>query len=125
MAAINQLLGSKAPVQGEAINPQNAATASTYNPSQVNQFNYQQAVADANNFATTSQQQAQQQADALTAQADLAHAQSQHGGLMSKIGGGLQTLFPVGAMANNPIINKGKQLVANGGEIEEYLDKRK
>jgi hypothetical protein len=79
MAAIQQLLGSKTP-QGTAINPLNASQAGTYNPANLNQFDFNTATSDASNFATQAQQQAQAEADALTAQADAAHAASKHGG---------------------------------------------
>ncbi len=79
MSAIQQLLGSKNP-QGNAINPLNASLAGTYNPNSLNQFNYNAALGDTTQFADQSRQQAQDMATGLTSAADLAHAQSQHGG---------------------------------------------
>ena len=81
MAAIQQLLGSKTP-QGTAINPLNASQAGTYNPANLNQFNYQNALTQAQQIAAAEQQAANQETQGLTSAADLAHAQSQHGGGM-------------------------------------------
>lgn len=108
MAAWNQLLGSKAPTQTEAINPMNAAMAGTYNPNGVNQFNYNAALSDTQKYADTARQQAQDEANQITGAADKAHADSQHGGLLSKIQSGLGTAFPVAKLANFDIPNKVK-----------------
>jgi hypothetical protein len=88
MAAIQQLMGNKMP-QGAAINPLNAAQAGTYNPANMNNFNYDQALKDAQDYETQSIKQAKDAASALTSGADQAHAASQHtGGLL----GGLQNM---------------------------------
>jgi hypothetical protein len=100
MAAINQLLGSKAPTQGEAINPLNAASAGIVTPSSLNNFNYQGALTAAQTTAANERAAAQQQANQLTAAADLAHAQSQHGGPFSSIGNFLNT---AGSYLANPL----------------------
>ncbi len=82
MSAIQKLLGAKTP-QELAINPLNASLAGTYNPNQLNQFNYNAALSDTQNFADQSRKEAQDEANRLSADADLAHAQSQHhGGLL-------------------------------------------
>ncbi len=107
MSAIQKLLGDKTP-QGTAINPLNAALAGTYNPNQLNQFAYDAALGDTKNFADTSRQQAQDMAQGLTNQADLAHAQSQHGGWLKKATNILGDVFPVYKLANVDLPNKAK-----------------
>lgn len=88
MDAIQKLLGDKMP-QGAAINPLNASQAGTYNPASLNNFNYDQALKDVQNYDTQSTKEAQDAANYLTASADLGHAQSQHtGGLL----GGLKNM---------------------------------
>jgi hypothetical protein len=79
MAAIQQLLGGKNP-QGNAINPDMASLAGTYNPANLNQFDYQGALDYATQVGDQERAAAQEQANQLTAAADLQHAQSQHGG---------------------------------------------
>jgi hypothetical protein len=79
MLAIQQLLGDKTP-QGAAINPLNSAQAGSYNPANLNQFNYDAALKDIQNYNTQSVQAAKDEAQALTNQADLGHAQGQHTG---------------------------------------------
>lgn len=135
MAAIQQLLGAKTP-QGAAISPLNTSQAGTYNPTQLNQFNYGAATSDANTYAQAQQKAAQDQANALTAQADAAHNASK--------GGFLKNLETV-ASAINPVTYvdtalqaksaqtgldklKGITHMSSGGEvtnIDEYLNKRK
>lgn len=115
MAAIQQLLGSKTP-QGAAINPLNSALAGTYNPNSLNQFNYNAALGDTQTFADTARQQAQAEANALTGQADLAHAASQHhGGLFgyipSSVQQGLQLANPISYLANQSLINQGNKVL--------------
>jgi hypothetical protein len=78
-AAINQLLGSQAPLQTEALNPAMASEAGTYNPATINNFNYQGALTAAQNDAAQNQTAAQQQANQLTAQANAQHAASKSG----------------------------------------------
>jgi hypothetical protein len=101
MAAIQQLLGSKNP-QGNAINPDSASLAGTYNPANLNQFNYQGALDYSTQVGDAERQAAQEQANQLTAAADLAHAQSQHGGgFFGGITSTLQhPLSAVGSMVN-------------------------
>jgi len=102
MTAINQLLGSQAPTQTEAINPLNAAQAGTYNPANLNSFNYNAALNATQSYNQQAVAQAKAEAAALTSGADLAHAQSQHGG---GILGGLQQAIThpgdlIGSIAN-------------------------
>jgi hypothetical protein len=151
MAAIQQLLGSKTP-QGAAINPLNSAQAGTYNPAQLNQFNYGAATTDANTYAQQAQAAAQAQASALTSAADQAHAASQHGGgffgglmqdlthPLNTIGAAINPLTwgsdiqniaggkPVNPANVNPLQPQAQGHLAHGGEvqdIDEYLNKRK
>jgi hypothetical protein len=113
VAAINQLLGSQAPTQTEAINPLNASEAGTYNPNGLNQFNYQAALSNAQNTAQQEQAAAQQEAAALTGQADLAHAQSQHnGGMFSSINNFLHSAAPIVA---NPTLALGEATLPKKG----------
>lgn len=85
MQAIQQLLGSKNP-QGNAINPALASLAGTYNPNgATNQFDYNSALGDAQYLGDYERQQAQDQANYLTGQADQAHAASQHGGVWNTV----------------------------------------
>jgi hypothetical protein len=150
MAAIQQLLGDKTP-QGAAINPLNSAQAGTYNPANLNQFNYNAALSDVNNYNTQAIQAAKDQAMGLTSSADLAHAQSQHGGgflggLKQAISHPLNTLAsainPTAWAANaqnlakgqapnptneNPMHPTTKSALAHGGEVQDistYLDKK-
>jgi hypothetical protein len=130
MAAINQLLGSQAPTQTEAINPLNAAEAGTINPAQLNNFNYQGALTGATNFATQAQQAAQAQANGLSAAA-LAQHNASKGGLLNKIENAASLINPVtyaDTVATNNGVNKIKNSLAHGGEVKdvnEYLDKVK
>lgn len=75
MASIQALLGGKNP-QGNAINPALASLAGTYNPNQLNQFDY----SGINDYATQvgdqERQAAQDEANRLTANADAQHAAS-------------------------------------------------
>ncbi len=107
MSAIQQLLGSKTP-QGTAINPLNASLAGTYNPNSLNQFNYSGALSDTQNYADQARIDAQNEANAISGAADLAHAQSQHGGILDKTRSALGTIFPVAKLANFDIPNKAK-----------------
>lgn len=151
MSAIQQLLGSKAP-QGAALNPLNSAQAGSYNPATMNNFDYNAALQDVQNYNTQAQQDANQMSAGLTSGADLAHAQSQHGGGLL---GGLQqaALHPLNTIAsgmdpmtwaaNAQNISKGQgpnptnfnptkpttqSTMAHGGEVPEidkYLDAKK
>jgi len=85
-AAINQLLGSQAPVQTEALNPLSASLAGTA-PTNLNTFGYQNALTNAQQTAAAEKAAADQETAALVNQADYQHAQSQHGGGLL---GGLQ-----------------------------------
>lgn len=78
MSAIQQLLGDKTP-QGNALNPALASLAGTA-PNSFNQFNFNDALASAQRTAAEERQAGQEEANLLTSGADLAHAQSQHGG---------------------------------------------
>lgn len=153
MAAIQQLLGSKTP-QGAAINPLNASLAGTYNPANLNNFNYQQALQDVQNYNTQAQQASDEMTKAIVGNADLQHAQSQHGGgvlggivndfqhpgniITSVInpmswGANIQNVAkgqPVGGQHMNPISPQSNTVstLAHGGEvpeIDEYLDSKK
>lgn len=99
MAAINQLLGSKTP-QGEAVNPLNANLAGTYNPANLNTFQYQNALNQAQSVQQQEQAAAQQEANALENSATQQHAASQHQG---GIGGFLKNV--ISQPLNNPITN--------------------
>jgi hypothetical protein len=122
MAAINQLLGSQAPTQTEALNPLNAAEAGSVQPGQLNNFNYQAALTAAQNAAQQNQAAALAQAQGQSAAA-LAQHNAGGGGLLGKIGNIANTVFPVGVIANQPVVNQVKKSLAHGGEIEDYLDK--
>jgi hypothetical protein len=99
MAAIQSLLGSKNP-QGNAINPDMASQAGTYNPNGGNQFDFAGALSGAQNTAQDERDAAQQEANAISGQGDLAHAQSQHGGgLFSSMNNFLQGAAPWAANA--------------------------
>jgi hypothetical protein len=76
MKAIQDLLGSKLP-QGNYINPLNASQAGTA-PKNTNNFNYQQALSDTQGLAGAERQAAQDEANAISGSADVAHADSQH-----------------------------------------------
>lgn len=89
MQSIQTLLGGKTP-QGNAINPALASLAGTYNPAQLNQFDYNAAQSNASGTAAQERQAAQDEANAITAGADAAHAASkQHG-----ISGAFNRLVP-------------------------------
>src|ERR1019366_3610615 len=115
MAAIQKLLGGQNPT-GNAINPSNSAQAGTYNPSGVSsKFDYAGALAGATGLGDQERKAAQDEANRLTANADLAHAQSQHHG-----GGFVDTLNSAG----NSLLGKntGPQFstgsMAHGGEVK-------
>lgn len=82
MAAIQTLLGSKTP-QGAAINPLNANRAGTYNPGQLNSFDYNAALSNTQNLGSAEQKAALDEANALNSGADAAHAASKHGSFLN------------------------------------------
>lgn len=83
-SAIQKLLGSKTP-QGMALNPSMASSAGTAPMNSNSQFNYQGALDYANQVSKAERDAAQQEASQLSGAADLAHAQSQHGGFLEKL----------------------------------------
>ncbi len=134
MAAIQQLLGSKTP-QGLAINPLNASQAGTYNPANLNQFDFGGLNTYAQNVGDQERAAAQAQADQLTAAADAKHNASK-GGFLSKLPTfaktGLSYLAnPLTAVPQeyNPVQSfKDNTKMAHGGEVKdinEYLNKVK
>jgi hypothetical protein len=151
-AALNQLMGAQAPLQGEALNPAMAKLAGAYKPGMENSFNYNAALSDTQNFENQAIAQAQQEAQAISGAADLAHAQSQHtggvlGGLVQDITHPLSTIGSVfnptswganienvasGKQVNptneNPMSPTSKSQLAHGGEVQDlnkYLDSKK
>lgn len=84
MSAIQKLLGDKTP-QGAAINPALASLAGTYNPSSLNQYDYQGLTDYANQVADMYRQSAQDEANYLTSQADSSHAASKKKGIANTI----------------------------------------
>jgi hypothetical protein len=116
MNAWNQLLGSKAPTQTEAINPALASLAGTYNPNSLNQFDYNAALQGSQGLTAAQQKAAQDEANALESNANLAHAESQHhGGLFgyvpSSVKQGLQLANPVSYFGNEAVLNQGNKLI--------------
>lgn len=110
MAAIQQLLGGKTP-QNLALNPLNASVAGTA-PKSSTQFDYQGALDYANQVAKAERDAAQEAATGLTAQADLSHAQSQHGGgFLNKLKDVAGKTFPLHKIANETALNLGKKAV--------------
>lgn len=100
-AALNTLLGSQAPLQTEALNPAMASEAGTYNPTNLNQFNYQQALTDAQAAKTAENQYATQLSQSLANQANSIHAASQsHGGFLNTALGQGLTLGGIPAYLN-------------------------
>jgi hypothetical protein len=120
MAAIQQLLGSQTP-QGNAINPLNAAEAGTYNPANLNQFNYNAALTGAQGLGTQEQQAAQAEANALESGANLSHAQGEHQG---GVGGFFQNVIsnplnnPISQFIENPITSVGNAINPTGTKNE-------
>lgn len=104
MAAIQQLLGSKTP-QGTVLNPANASQAGTA-PTSSASFNYQNALDYANQVAQQERQAGQDEANQLTGQADQAHADSQHGGFLSKLGNLATLLNPVSYLGSKGIVDQ-------------------
>lgn len=98
MTAIQQLLGSKTP-QGSAINPALASLAGTA-PTNLNQFDYNSALGNINNFNNASTTAAQASANQQTAAADAAHEASKHSGILNTIKSAISN--PVQALALNP-----------------------
>lgn len=108
MAAIQQLLGGKTP-QGNALNPEMASLAGTA-PTNFNQFDYTGALQGTKNVSTAERQAAQDMANQLTAGADLAHAQSQHGGgFLGKAADIAKYANPVTYLANKGALDLGKK----------------
>ncbi len=121
MAAINQLLGSKAPTQGEALNPAMASQAGTYNPGNLNQFNYQNALTAAQGLGTAEQQAAQQEANQLENAATASHAAGQHGGFLQSLKQDLGTstglLNTIGSVFNPTSWAANARNVVNGNPV--------
>lgn len=123
MGAIQNILGSQMP-QGAAINPAMASQAGTYNPNALNTFNYNAALTGAQGTAQSARDAAQAEANAISGAADVAHADSQHGGgflggLKQDITHPLQTITALNPMswgANAQNLINGKQV---GGQ---YMD---
>lgn len=84
MNSIQSLLGSKTP-QGNAINPALASLAGTYQPNGSNKFDYDAALANAQNMGKTNRDYAQQTAAAINANADTQHAATKKGGIVNTI----------------------------------------
>ena len=80
-AAINQLLGSQAPLQTEALNPAMASQAGTA-PTNLENFNYQAALSNAQNTAAAEQAESVAAANAINGAGDVAHAAGEHGGFL-------------------------------------------
>lgn len=108
-AALNTLLGSRAPLQTEALNPAMANEAGTYNPANLNQFNYQQALSDAQAAKTAENDYAKQLSQAESNQANSIHAASQHGGMFSSLDNFLDA---VKAPIANPLLTVPNQINA-------------
>ena len=145
-AAINQLLGGKAPLQTEALNPAMASEAGTYNPANLNSFDYAGALGQSQQTGAAEKAAAQQEANAITNAADAGHAASQHGG--GFLGGLKQDithpLNTIGAAADpltwgadilnvaggktvnptnfNPLQPQAQGHLAHGGEVKEKED---
>ena len=84
MAAINQLLGTKAPLQGEAINPLNASLAATA-PKNVANFSYDPARAALSQLGGQERITGQQMADEVAARQEAEHQASKGGGLFGGV----------------------------------------
>lgn len=98
MGAINQLLGSKAPVNN-AIDPTQAALAGTA-PSSFNQFDYAGALSSAQQVASLEHQQAQDEANSLSTTADAQHNAEKQKGIANAIKAAIQN--PGKALAIDP-----------------------
>ncbi len=77
-AAIQKLLGDKTP-QDMALNPLNAAQAGTA-PTSLTNFDYNTALGESNQFGDQARTAAQDLANQISGNADVSHAESQHGG---------------------------------------------
>jgi hypothetical protein len=85
------------------LNPNMATSAGTA-PTSFNNFDYATALANAQQTAAAERQAAQDEANAITANADLSHAQSQHGGgLLHGITQAITHPFDTLASISNPI----------------------
>lgn len=106
MAAIQKLLGGKTP-NSLAINPLNASIAGTA-PTKNSNFDFEGAMNYSNSVADAERKAAQDMANNLTAAADKAHADSQHGGFLSQLGDIGKYLNPVGYLGNKEIYDRIK-----------------
>ncbi len=79
-AAIQKLLGDKTP-QGSALNPALASLAGTA-PTSLNDFNYDNALGYTNQLESASKKDAQNMANTIAGNAELAHAEGMHGGFL-------------------------------------------
>jgi len=98
MAAIQQLLGGKTP-QGNAINPALASLAGTYNPQNLNNFDYQGALSHSNDVSKAEMQDALTQANAVADRQNAEHNASVQRG--NGIGSFLKNVAPW--VANAPL----------------------
>jgi hypothetical protein len=86
---------------GAVLDPNAISQAGTYTAPTLGAFDYNQALQNATSVEQQERTDAQAQANALTAAADLAHAQSQHGGIANTIKNAISN--PVQALALNPM----------------------
>lgn len=107
MSAIQKLLGGKTP-QGNAINPEMAALAGTA-PTDLTDFNFNNALGYSTELGDEERKAAQDMANQLSSQADLAHAQSQHGGFLHKLTDLSKYLNPVAYLGNKGLVDIGKK----------------
>jgi hypothetical protein len=127
MAAINALLGDKAPKEGELINPQMSNLAGTA-PVGNTAFDYAKALSDIQNYNTQAGQITQEEANAIESNADLQHAQSQHGGFWNSLkqdfSNPLRTMTalanPLSTQSNVLNLATGNQL--NPGDMRQPFD---
>lgn len=89
---------------GSLIDPANAAQAGTYvAPTLKGSFNYDQALANATGIQQQERAAAQEQANALTAQADAAHYASKHSGVLGSVRDAVTHPGTLAAMVANPL----------------------
>ncbi len=101
MAAIQKLLGDKTP-QGNAINPLNASQAGTYNPSQLNQFDYQGILDYINQQGQSARDAAQAETNQVAGAAQAQHDASKHGGILNSVKNAVSHPLTLGATLMNP-----------------------
>jgi hypothetical protein len=119
MAAINQLLGSQAPTQTEAINPGLASLAGTYNPAtNLNTFDYNSALTNAQQVAAAERAAAATKANDLNTQADTEHAAGQHGGMFSSFDNFLNSIK---APVANPALFLGQKTLQGANQLKQKV----